>query len=148
MMVSYKQYGSRPDCPFRSSLVKTFIVFLPHSSLYDCTNLLVRTRHTRVVDSHVFLNRICILPLELLSLLKRGGIENYLKYLQLSTRCHFVWTKNKNGAFQTKCLSMIIHCNSLKTSMNLVFYLSVYEYVTRWVSLDTKFTRQCLTRFS
>ena len=32
---------------------------------------------------HVFLNMICILPLELLSLLKKGGgIENYLKYLQ------------------------------------------------------------------
>ena len=32
---------------------------------------------------HVILNMICILSLELLSLLKRGGgLENYLKYLQ------------------------------------------------------------------
>ena len=26
MMVSYKHYGSRPDCPFRRSLVKTLSV--------------------------------------------------------------------------------------------------------------------------
>ena len=31
---------------------------------------------------HVIVNMICILLLELLSLLKKGGIENYLKYLQ------------------------------------------------------------------
>ena len=53
MMVSYKQYGSRPDCPFRRSLVKTLSV-----CYRDGTNLLdaiteMNLDKDRVIDFHL-----------------------------------------------------------------------------------------------